>query len=347
MAGVLFLSAGQLGKDGCGWYRMEQPCRALVAAGVPADVTNRLPVVFGEGGGVARRVVRLRTEAPTLVFQRPLFDLTRQCVELAAGEGRAVFVELDDDLWSLPAHDPASRQITPAMIATFAACCRAATGVIVSTPALARQVTRHTGQKRVVVIPNAIDPAAMPPTPPRRDGADLIVGWAGSASHRRDFVVARPALREVAALPGVGVAIQGEDLLARTGIPHHAAAWTGSVAEHYRRCAHFDVAIAPLLPTAFNAAKSSIKWMESAYHGIPMVCSRVGPYAADVRDGETGLLAALSAAFTRELLRLVNDAALRAEIGDAARAEIMARHLIAHRVPDYLQVLGLTAAQAA
>lgn len=344
--GVLFLSAGRIGQDGCGWYRCEQPARALAAAGVAAEVSTRLPVVFGESDTAPRRVVRLRTDAPALVFQRPLADFTRQAVEVAAGEGRAAWVELDDDIWSLPAHDPAARQITRAMVANLAAACAAATGVIVSTPALARQVARQTGQRNVVVIPNAIDPAAMPPVPVLPPGP-LVVGWAGSASHRRDMALARNALRAAAARPGVLVSIQGEDLLAGTGIPHRHAPWTPDVRRHYLRAALLKVAIAPLLPSAFNEAKSSVKWLEHGFFGCPMVLSRVGPYAADVEDGATGLLADSPAAFKRHLLRLVDDAAAREAIGLAAREDVAARHLIAHRVPLYCDVLGLKAAQAA
>jgi glycosyltransferase involved in cell wall biosynthesis len=343
---VLFLSAGQIGADGCGWYRMEQPCRALVAAGVAAEVSTRLPVVFGASDTATRRVVRLRTEAPALVFQRPLADFTRQAVEIAAGEGRSVWVELDDDCWSLPAHDPAARQITREMVANLTAACRAATGVIVSTPNLAHRVTRQTGQRNVVVIPNAIDPLAMPP-PPLLPPGPLVVGWAGSASHSRDMALALPALRAVAALPDILVSIQGEDLLAGTGIPHRHAPWTPDVRHHYLRAALLRVAIAPLLPSAFNAAKSSIKWLESAWFSTPMVLSRVGPYARDIEHRRTGLLADGAAAFKRHLTSLANDPALRAAIGQAAREEVLAKHLIAHRVPEYMQVLGLSAAQAA
>jgi glycosyltransferase involved in cell wall biosynthesis len=346
MRSVLFLSAGRIGQDGCGFYRCEQPCRALAAAGVAAEVATRLPVVFGESDTAPRRVVRLRTDAPALVVQRPLADFTRQSVEIAHGEGRSAWVELDDDIWSLPPHDPASRQITREMVANLTAACRAATGVIVSTPHLARQVARRTGQRTVVVIPNAIDPDAMPPAPILPPGP-LVVGWAGSASHARDMALALPALRAVAARPDVLVSIQGEDLLAGTGIPHRHAPWTPDVRHHYLRAALLKVAVAPLLPSAFNASKSSIKWLESAWFGTPMVLSRVGPYAADVRDGETGLLADGAAAFRRHLTRLVTDPALRAAIGQAAREEVVARHLIAHRVDLYMQTLGLSAARAA
>lgn len=342
---VTFFAADALDKNcGTSWYRMDRPAAALAAAGLSTDVRRSVPVVTGPGP--AAPVTRLRVDSPVLVFQRPILPSPAECLLVAVKEGRRVLVELDDDLWCLPAHDPQSQQITRPMIALLTQCCRAASGVIVSTPPLAARVRAMTGQRNVYVIPNAIDPTVMPPRPSFAD-EHLLVGWAGSPSHDRDFAVALPALAAVASIPGVRLGMQGYDPLAHTTIPHEALGWTHSISEHYRRSGIFDIALAPLAATPFNEAKSSVKWLESAYRGIPMVLSAIGPYARDVRDEETGLLASGPGPFRRKLLRLVKDRDLAKRIGEAARDEVQNHHLLTHRIPLYAEAFGLRAEVAA
>jgi glycosyltransferase involved in cell wall biosynthesis len=346
---VRFYAAGQ---NGCGWYRCVQPAAALAAAGVPCGVSYRIvggtslapdrPRIVPQETGDARRLPAIpptfiRETAPVVVFQRPMTPLVGQMVELAAREGRRVIVELDDDMWSIAPHNETARAVGRAELAILERSCRVAGAVIVSTAALAAVVARRTGQRRIAVIPNAIDPALA--VAPGRPVAPTVVGWAGSSSHRADFRAAVPALAEAARRPGVVVRLAGYDGLQGTAVPHEFLPWTASIPAHYANVATFDIALAPLEGGRFNAAKSAVKWMESALFATPMVLSDVGPYAgAEVGPG-AALKAAGPADFAKQLRRLLADPGLRAQIGGAARADVLARHTIDRRIPAYREVL--------
>lgn len=323
---------------GCGFYRCEQPVSALVRAGVVASVADRVPT-RNRGG----RIDALRLAADVLVFQRPLALGLPEVIAVARREGRRVLVELDDDVWSLAPHNPAASFFTRAALDRVGECIRAAHGVIASTPALAARIAAVTGQRTIVVVPNGVDPALA--GPPRCCATDrpLVVGWAGGASHRADFRVARHAIlamqRRAAARGDVAVQFHGDDPLRGTPGPRGVHGWTMAVPEHYGRIAAFDLAIAPLENSRFNRGKSALKWLEHSLHRTPMVLSDVPCYREAAAEGLTALFAADATAFDRQLRRLADDPALRASIGEQARAEVLAQHTIERRVPRYREVL--------
>jgi glycosyltransferase involved in cell wall biosynthesis len=65
--------------------------------------------------------------------------------------------------------------------------------------------------------------------------------------------------------------------------------------------------------------------------GLPVVASEVGGVGELVRDGETGLLVAPAdpAALAAAIERLLGDARLRHELGDAGHARVRAEHDLA------------------
>lgn len=322
--------------QGCGFYRCEQPVAALVRAGVAASVADRVPT-RNQGAAIAA----LRTPAAALVFQRPMALGLPEVIAVARREGRRVLVELDDDVWSLAPHNPAAPHFTREALDRVRDCIRAAHGVIASTTALAARIAAVTGQREIAVIPNAVDPALA--GPPREAEADrpLVVGWAGGASHRADFRVARDGVLALQRRGDTEVHFYGDDPLAGTPGPRRIHPWTTSVPAHYRNIATLDMALAPLENSRFNRSKSALKWMEHSLHGTPMVLSDVPCYREAADDGLTALFAADATRFARQLRRLADDPALRLDIGLRARGEVLARHTIDRRVPLYREVLGL------
>lgn len=321
-------------REGCAFYRCEQPAAALMRAGVFARVTHH-PQARGRGG----EIEWLRTHGDALVFQRPMIPQSPDLIRVGVREGRRVLVELDDDIWSMAPHNPSAHAFTREVLDRVAECCRLAHGVIVSTAALAARVRAVTRQPRIFVIPNAVDPALAGAR--CAAGVPLVFGWAGGASHRADFRVARDGVLALQARPDVAVHFHGDDPLRGTRGPRHITGWVRSVPDHYRRIADFDAAMAPLENSRFNRSKSALKWMEYALHGTPAVLSDVHCYRELADDGATALFAGSAAQFARHLRRLIEDAALRTAIGEAARAEVLARHTIDRRVPLYMEALGV------
>jgi glycosyltransferase involved in cell wall biosynthesis len=94
-------------------------------------------------------------------------------------------------------------------------------------------------------------------------------------------------------------------------------------ASYLRLLADSDISIAPLEPTAFNDAKSNIKFLEAAILGVPSVCSPRAHFAAVVRHDENGMLAEGDAAWFSCLSALASDGALRQRLGHAALSAVL------------------------
>src|SRR5262249_27262790 len=100
---------------------------------------------------------------------------------------------------------------------------------------------------------------------------------------------------------------------------------------------HADILIAPLCDNQFNRCKSALKFLEYGWLGAPGVYSRIVTYERVVEDGVNGLLANGPEEWEAALVRLIEDPALRARLGTAARATVdacwrLSRH--AHEWPE-------------
>jgi len=82
----------------------------------------------------------------------------------------------------------------------------------------------------------------------------------------------------------------------------------------------FDIGIAPLKPTVFAETKSHVKCLEYAALGIPVVATDIRPYREFIIDGVTGYLVRKDHEWAARLRELINDAAMRKEMGENARA---------------------------
>lgn len=102
----------------------------------------------------------------------------------------------------------------------------------------------------------------------------------------------------------------------------------------------WDIALAPLRDTPFGRCKSDLKYLDYAAIGAAGIFSRVAPYQAGVRHGETGWLAEnTTAAWAAAIETLVADAALRRRLAVAAHAELIGHRTLAHRAGDWIAAL--------
>jgi glycosyltransferase involved in cell wall biosynthesis len=81
------------------------------------------------------------------------------------------------------------------------------------------------------------------------------------------------------------------------------------------------VAVAPI----FWGSGVRIKLLEALASGLPVVTTRLAAEGIPLADGESALFAEDPAAFAAAIVRLLDDAALRARVGAAGRA-VVERH---------------------
>ncbi len=138
-------------------------------------------------------------------------------------------------------------------------------------------------------------------------------------SHLNDWVTAADAVRGVLdSHSDVDIHFVGWDyspLLRRVG---RYTPWTADVWNYYKGI-DFDIGLAPLADTPWNASKSHIKALEYAALGIPVIASDVPAYRSLVVDGVTGFLVGSENEWRTRLTDLIADEAMRVEMGAKAR----------------------------
>ncbi len=240
-----------------------------------------------------------------------------------ARQGRHHLVfELDDDLFNVDASNEAAHRFFSqlAVRERMQANMAVADCVTVSTEPLAEQMRAFNAN--VVVCPNYIPAWLLEHTPPQRQDGVITIGWGGSATHSMDFGEAGPQLRRfLERNPNTEFHAIGTDYTSWMRLPKDRCRFTPWIpgVESFFRAIDFHIAIAPLRPHVFNQSKSWIKALEAAALGIPIVASDLLPYRDFVEHGKTGFLVKRDHEWGRYLRDLVNDEAMRLEMGRAAR----------------------------
>lgn len=316
---VLLLPADD---SACRLYRLTAPGRAVEALGVTVEhgeplrpqrttLRGEMPVSIDVG------------DADVVVLQRPVFAAVVDFIPRLQAEGRAVVVDIDDDLsvahpehsWSRPKlHLDPPQQMRACELADLVTC---------TTPALAKHYARP---GRVEILPNCV-PAALLELP--RDSDGFTIGWAGSASgHPGDL----PATHG-----GVADALEGTDWTFKVIGPEETVRKeleltqppeiTGglSIEDYQLAIGSLDIGIVPLGDTPFNRAKSYLKGLEYAARGVPFVASDLPEYARLAAQG-VGLLATSRKEWRHHLDDLMRDESLHIEHAERGRAVLAEKH---------------------
>lgn len=290
--------------SGCGYYRIRLPFKQLADHG--HDVGTH------EGWNEAAR------EYPLIIGQRlDKSDALPQWRRLRA-TARLVY-EIDDDVYSVDKVNWMAYRVYAKPIhqdaVTHAA--QVANMVTVSTEPLAEVMRKATGHDNVVVLPNYVDDAIFDIQRPHRK--NLVVGWAGGASHALDISMIAPSVkRYLKRNRTVELHLIGTDYRDTFNGKARFSPWSNDLFDYYRDI-DFDIGLAPLYPTPFANSKSYIKALEYAALGIPVLASDLPPYRDFVLDGVTGFLIRQEHEWGRRLYELTCDADMRTEMGQKAR----------------------------
>ena len=320
----------------CAKYRVWQKRELVQRLGFDCTVTD--------WRDAAASLSALQVCATVIFYRAPA---TPEVLDLIA-EARRLGVpsrwEVDDAIFdesiyaansNLDTLDPALREHLLNGVRLYRAAMLACDGAIASTPELAAAM-RDAGVRETFVIENGLDAETLEAAEAfagaraRPAGMLRITYGSGTKTHDRDFARAAPALmRLMRRRPDVVLRIVGEltlppemDALAdriERMPPKDFRTWLGLLADS-------DITLAPLEDTAFNDAKSNIKFLEASILGVPCVCSPRANFRSVVAHGENGMLADDDEAWFAAFDRLAADPALRARMGEAARLSVLARY---------------------
>jgi glycosyltransferase involved in cell wall biosynthesis len=217
--------------------------------------------------------------------------------------------------------------------------------VIVCTEYSRRFAARH--HAAPVVIPTVVDGDVYAPR--ARDGNDIpTIGWVGSFT-AAPFVL---ALRDV--FERLGERFRYRLKLVGLGMPFALRSPNVEVVNVpwalEREVADYqslDIGLYPLLPDPWTEGKMGFKVVAYMAVGIPSVSSPIGDHVHFVREGDNGFFAASEDEWVAKLARLLEDPALRADVGARGRRLVEERFCVARQAPRLLEVLRAAAGQRA
>ena len=316
----------------CAQIRLMQPLdHPAIAAGLDVSLVT-LPQA-------------LRLRADLLLTQRHAVPDAAAAEALAAhcrGSGMRLIYDLDDDLLGLPPEHPDAARLAP-RAGAVAAMLRLADLVTVSTPALAARIAPLRAD--AVVVANALDERIWgdPPSSRPRRAPPVRLLCMGTATHEADFALIAPALARLVGQFGARIAIEVIGVTTQVALPEGVTrlAPPGSVASypafvHWLRAQPaWDIGLAPLADSAFNACKSPIKLLDYAALGLAAVASDTPAYRDALAAGGGLGVANTEAAWCDALSRLIRQPEARASHAEAGRAWLLSQGTLAARAGDW------------
>ncbi len=333
--GARVLIVAELGLAQCAKYRVWQKQRAFAALGVDCTV-----VAWGD-----REAVRsaLQTHSIAIFYRVPGFPAVLDAIAEAKRLKVPTLWEVDDLIFDEAAYR-ANRNLdslapelrasvlegVPLYLKALLACDYG----LASTQDLADAMVAA-GSPEAFVVENGLDSETLEVAAevlarrhPRADGRVVVLYGSGSKAHDADFACAAEGLqRAMAAEPSLHLRIVGT-LQLPAGLDPARVERIPPVdyGSYLRLLGEADISLAPLEDTAFNAAKSNIKFLEAAILEIPSVCSPRAAFAGAIESGVDGILAETAADWADALLTLARDPARRAAMGKAAAATARRRY---------------------
>ena len=329
-------------------YRARLPAEALALLGVGSEVRHyrdpELPALLGWADAV-------------VVYRVPATHQVLDLLAAARARGTPLFFDVDDlifdpdlepDIPALALLAPAEAALWMEGVRRYRTTMEACDVFIGATDELCRHAEQVVGLPAErfangvgMLLARSSDAALARPRSP----GPLRVGFlSGTDTHDRDWQEVEPAV--------VALLDARPDVELWLGGPVTPTAALGAFGRRVRRLPllpwgdlpgvlrDLDVNLAPLEPTSrFNQAKSAIKWLEAALTATPTVATPTEPFREAIRDGHNGLLATTTEEWTRALLALVDDEALRQRLGRRARRDALLEWSPHRQATRYLQIL--------
>ncbi len=210
-----------------------------------------------------------------------------------------------------------------------------------STPEVAKAVQREVQPQRVRVFPNLIrfdDYEQVDLAPSNR----IKILWQGGSNHYEDWYPLRKQIARImknypmvdltiwgALYPWVMEEIPAERYRYLKWSPYQEYKLRMSMIGH-------DINLAPLSNNPFNACRSAIKFYESSVLKKPAatLAQNTGAYAAEIQDGETGLLFNTPEEFESQLSYLIEQESERKRLAANAKDWVSEHRDAMKRVPE-------------
>jgi glycosyltransferase involved in cell wall biosynthesis len=308
------------------------PAQALGSDWCGLDAPPPLSLV-GRGSVRAQGGMPAFDSYDVLVVQTPAQDGWLDLIPRLQASGSRVFYDMDYDLHAFGQ--------APEALALVESLVELCDGVICATEQIAERYGAFNANAHV--CESGIDLAAYTLTRPPHDTVNI--GWSGRTLQYDEM---RVWLAQVAgvlrARPVVNFVSIGEpygDVLSESGAvaPERCLSIPLVLPDQLPAAMSlFDIVFDPLGKAAWRRARSPLRWLEAAAWGLPFVGDP--RLHSSLEPGVTGFHARTPDELGQVLLRLVDDAALRAEVGAQARRAVEERHSMAVLAPRWREALA-------
>jgi SAM-dependent methyltransferase len=198
-----------------------------------------------------------------------------------------------------------------------------------STAAMAEVLRKYNPE--VAVFPNAI---VSLPDVRNFTTQDSITLFFGALNREQDWQALMPAINAITGKAGDRLRFQvvhDQQFFDALETPYKTFTPTCDYDTYLRLLGVAEVCFMPLGDTAFNRAKSDLKFIEASACRVATLASPV-VYGDSVEDGRTGLLFRDPMEFHARLLRLVAMPELARQLADAARQYVAEHRMLAYQV---------------
>lgn len=270
-----------------------------------------------------------------VVHQKRL--LTKIVANRLRRNSKALVFEFDD-LLMLKKDDEGAVKDSPTRERRFKRLVRIADAVVTTNETLADLARRAAADPaRVHVFPTVIDLQRWEPRKPSKETERVTIGWMGTPSNLHSLeIVRQPLQRLCRRYEHLQVKVVCEE-----PFPMEGVRWVHkrfSAKEEVDDIRTFDIAVAPLVEDSWTRGKVSTKLLAYFAAGLPVVASDVNANRLYIKPGDNGFLVGTLAQWEERLTKLIDDPALRREIGGRARASAERDYSIAAAVPRYLEL---------
>lgn len=212
-------------------------------------------------------------------------------------------VDLDDNIWASHKDNPANDQ-AEVLRKNREMCLSLCDGVVVSVPNLKELVERL--NPNVFVQPNGLDMKIWNPLKVKNK-RKIRIGWRGAYGHKEDLELIEPIIKKIKEnYPKVEFVTFGY----KPEFSDENMTWT-SCMKYPAKLAELgiDIAVVPLIDSAFNRCKSNLGWLEWSALNIPVVYS-----PTENQKDLPGIAAKTSFEWYEALSSLIEDTKLRKEL---------------------------------
>ena len=190
--------------------------------------------------------------------------------------------------------------------------------------------------KNVVIVPTTIDTTEYQRVPVPPHPGRVCVGWSGSFTTIEHFETALPALRQLKAKYGervyfkvIGDGSYRNEELGIVGLPWRKDTEIADLSE-------IEIGLMPLPDTEWAKGKCGLKGLQYMALEITTLMSPVGVNSTIIQDGVNGYLADQPEEWVAKISTLIDNEALRLEMGRAGRQTVVDHYSVLSERDHYL-----------